>query len=210
MKHNTWMVRAGEAGWRFEDFERRGVVTIEWPELGDLAELKTREDFVRRVEQEHPAAKKGWIPSAAGQPYRFAREFKIGDSVVTYNPAERAYLVGKIVSDYQYSTQYADHPHSRNVEWRGRVDRDLLSVSTRNSLGAISTLFLIPVEAAAEIERLVGSTAAPTVAPNISTDQVIEQQEEDLYKDIRFKAFEFTKDKVSALDTNASSMKFIL
>ena len=77
MKHNTWMVRAGEAGWRFEDFERRGVVTIEWPELGDLAELKTREDFVERVQSEHPAAKKGRISSAAGQPFRFVHELNL-------------------------------------------------------------------------------------------------------------------------------------
>jgi len=200
MKYNTWMVRAGEAGWRFEDFQRRNVVTIEWPEMGDLAELKTREDFVRRVEREYPGAKKGWIPSAAGQPYRFVRDIKVGDAVVTYNPAERAYLVGKILSDYQYlPTQYPEQPHSRSVEWRGRVDRDLLSVSTRNSLGAISTLFLIPAEAAAEIERLVGNASAPSVVPIITTDPVIEQQVEDLYKDIRSKAFEFTKDKLSAL-----------
>lgn len=201
MKNNTWMVRAGEGGWRFEEFERRSVVTIEWPEMGDLAELKTREDFVRRVAREYPGAKKGWIPSAAGQPYRFVREIKVGDAVVTYNPAERSYLVGKILSDYQYlPTQHPEEPHSRSVEWRGRVARDLLSVSTRNSLGAISTLFLIPTDAATDIERFVGSAMLPPLAPIIATDLVVEQQVEDLYKDIRSKSFEFIKDKLSALD----------
>lgn len=41
------------------------------------------------------------------------------------------------------------------------VLRDLLSVSTKNSLGPISTLLLVPHDANDEIERLMGS---PTMA----------------------------------------------
>jgi restriction system protein len=45
-------------------------------------------------------------------------------------------------------------PHIREVKWEGQVDRDRLSVATRNSLGAISTLFKVPDEAATEIHAL--------------------------------------------------------
>lgn len=199
MAHLTWMVRAGEGGWRFGDFEAHSLVSIGWPELGNLSAMRTREDFVRAIASAYPDATRGWIPSAAGQVFRFAREVKVGDAVVTYCPSERFYLVGAITGEYQYAPEKSgDQPHMRKVQWRGRIDRDRLSVSTRNSLGAISTLFLIPPEAADEIENLVGVSASqppPTVPDAAATQQV-----EDLYKDLQAKAFEFIKDMVSVLD----------
>ncbi len=201
MKSNTWMVRAGEGGWRFEDFERQGVVTIGWVQMGDMSGLRTREDFVRQTAKCFPDGKKGWVPGAAGQVYRFVREIKAGDTVVTYNPSERVYLVGRITGEYQHAPeQSAEQPNLRKVEWRGRVDRDLLSVSARNSLGAISTLFSIAPDVAAEIEGLVGSghrAPKPVVAPDAVE---VDQEVDNLYKDIQQRAFEFTKDKVSQLD----------
>ena len=195
-----WMVRAGEGGLRFEEFERDGIVGIGWQEMGDMSPLRSREDFVRRVERSYPAAKKTWIPNAAGQAFRFAREIKAGDAVLTYNPAERAYLAGTVVGDYEYAPSPAGErqPNRRRVEWRGRVLRDQLSVATRNSLGAISTLFLVPVEAAAEIERFLG--AAPIAQAVVPPPATVDDAVDDLYKDVQAKAFEFIKDKVSELD----------
>jgi restriction system protein len=82
------------------------------------------------------------------------------------------------------------------------VFRDQLSVGTRNSLGAISTLFVIPPDSATEIERLlVGKRAAASPADSTSTaPSPAEEEVEDLYKDMQAKAFEFTKDRLSQLD----------
>jgi restriction system protein len=191
-----WMVRAGERAWRFEEFERGALVSIGWHEMGDLNPLRTRDDFVRQTERSYPDAKKAWIPGAAGQVFRFVREIKVGDSVLTYNPAERSYLVGTVTSEYEYAKQLsAEQPNLRHVKWRGRVARDQLSVATRNSLGAISTLFVVPADAAAEIEQLL---AGQPLVPN--TTKASEDDVDDLYKDIQAKAFEFIKDKVSELD----------
>jgi len=194
-----WMVRAGERAWRIEEFERESLVSIGWQEMGDMSALRTREEFVRQVERSYPEAKKAWIPGAAGQAFRFVREIKVSDAVVTYNPAERAYLVGTVIGNYEYAVQLStEQPNLRRVKWRGRVARDQLSVAARNSLGAISTLFVIPPEAAAEIERLLtGQTEVPAAAPGFA---VADEAVDDLYKDIQAKAFEFIKDKVSQLD----------
>ncbi len=194
-----WMVRAGERAWRIEEFERESLVSIGWQEMGDMSALRTREEFVRQVERSYPEAKKAWIPGAAGQAFRFVREIKVGDAVVTYNPAERAYLVGTVTGTYEYAVKLsAEQPNLRRVKWRGRVARDQLSVAARNSLGAISTLFVIPPEAAAEIERLLtGQTQIAVAAPSAV---VADEEVDDLYKDIQAKAFEFIKDKVSQLD----------
>lgn len=74
---------------------------------------------------------------------------KKGDYVLSYNPSSRKYMVGEITSDYYYSTDMEDedkdyiggHNDTRDVKWLGEVSRDKLSVSTKNTLGAISTLF---------------------------------------------------------------------
>ncbi len=44
-----WMVRAGEGGWLFEEFERLSIVSIGWHEMGPLHQLRSRDDFVKCV-----------------------------------------------------------------------------------------------------------------------------------------------------------------
>ncbi|WP_271007787.1 restriction endonuclease [Paucibacter sp. B51] len=194
-----WMVRAGEAGWRFDEFERESIVSIGWHEMGDLTALQGRDAFMRQVELSYPKAKPSTYPSSAGQVFRFVREIKVGDSVLTYSPPQRSYLVGVVEGTYEYApAASAEQPNQRKVRWLGRVMRDNLSVATRNSLGAISTLFMVPAEAAAEIERFLSGTAPAVMSTPAAPD--VEEQVDDLYKDIQGKAFEFIKDKVSQLD----------
>jgi restriction system protein len=197
-----WMVRAGEGGFRFDDFKSGSRVSIGWHEMGDMSSLLSREDFTRAVERTYQGLKKGQVTSYAGQPYRFVREIRVGDSVVTYDRSGRVYLVGTVTSDYQYApTEYAEQPNIRRVNWRGEVARDGLSVASRNSLGAISTLFQVPADAASEIERLV-SGGAPAPAPDATPvqDGAVSAEVDDLYRDLHFKSVEFIKDKVNQLD----------
>lgn len=198
----TWMVRAGEGGWLFDEFERQSVVSVGWHEMGPLQALKSRAEFVAAAERAYPGGKKFSLAISAGQLYRFVREVKLGDTVLTYNPAERAYLVGTVAGEYEYVPDAAGRqPNRRAVKWRGRVPRDKLSVTTRNSLGAISTLFVLPAEAAQEIEsQLTGTAALAPVAQPGLPDEAAEDAVVDLYKDIQAKAFEFIKDRVSQLD----------
>jgi restriction system protein len=114
------------------------------------------------------------------------------------------YLVGTIVGEYVYDTALsAEQPNIRKVKWRGRIDRDRLTVATRNSLGAISTIFLLPPDAAQEVEALLANPQGQ--APNKATEEpqavVVERQQvEELYRDVQARGFEFIKDMVIALD----------
>lgn len=196
-----WMVRAGEGGFRFEEFKTESLVSIGWHEVGDMSHFKTRPEFTRAVEQHLPGAKTAQVAASAGQTYRFVREMGLGDRVVSYDPSERIYLVGEVISGYEYRPERSpEHPNIRRVRWLGQVARDALSVSARNSLGSISTLFLIPAPVAAEIESLLVGAAAKSRTP--SATELIEPAEavDDLYKDVQSKGFEFIKDRVNALD----------
>ncbi|GKS83089.1 restriction endonuclease [Acidovorax sp. SUPP1855] len=195
-----WMVRAGEGGFRFEDFQSQSLVTIGWHEMGDLNALRHRADFQKAAAAAYPNLSTGTLSSYAGQTFRFVREMKVGDNVVTYNPSERIYLLGTVAGDYAHAgTAQGDHPNRRLVQWRGTIARDGLSVAARASLGSISTLFQIPLEVGQELEKLVaqpaGTLASPAVPLDVTTDEVGSQ-----YKDIQNQALEFIKDRVSALD----------
>ncbi len=205
-----WMVRAGEAGFMFEAFKEGSRVSIGWQDLGDLSTLQSREDFYRAVSNAYPSSKKGQMIASAGQAFRFVREIKVGDSVVTYDRSERIYLVGNVRNDYEFALQLSsEQPNIRRVQWHGQVSRDSLSVSARNSLGSISTLFVIPPEVADEIQCLLAGrqterkTSQNTDLKNDSislTDVAGDILVDDLYKDIQAKGLEFTKDKVNQLD----------
>jgi restriction system protein len=194
-----WMVRAGEAGWRFEEFKAGSLVSIGWKELGDLTSLATRENFQRAVAAAYPSARKGQLAASTGQVFRFVREIKSGDAIVTYDRSERVYLVGTVVGDYEYAPHLSlEQPNIHRVTWRGTVARDVLSVSARNSLGAIATLFQVPSDVASEIEQILAGMK-PAKKQVVPTERGGDELVEDLYKDIQAKGFEFIKDRVNEL-----------
>lgn len=193
-----WMVRAEVGGKYFDDFRSKSIVAIGWVNLGDMSLLKTREAFSQAVSKAFPDMKKMQVAISAGQTFRFAREMKIGDRVLTYDPSRRVYLVGTITSDYFYdNSMIEDEPNCRRVEWQGEVPRDHLTVNAKNSLGAISTLFLLPDDAAIEIENLLAGATPAKPAAEVEDEATAV---DTLLKDIQGKAFEFIKDKVSRLD----------
>jgi restriction system protein len=194
-----WMIRAGEGGFRFEDFKANSSVSIGWHEVGDLSLRNTREDFLSAVRKAYPQMRKGQVPSAAGQLFRFVREIETDDTVITYSSEERVYLIGTVVSSYAFKPVFGDHPNVRTIRWIGQISRDALSVDARNSLGSTLTLFRIPEEVAAEIMALVTSGTSPISTPKRFEDIPDVEQVEDLFRDQQLKSFEFIKDKVNSL-----------
>lgn len=196
----TWVVRAGEAGWRFEEFKSGGLVSIGWTEMGDLCALRSREDFQKAAALAYPNARKAQLAASAGQVFRFVREIKVGDTVVTYDRSERVYLVGSVAGEYEYAPQLSqEQPNIHKVQWRGSVSRDNLSVAARNSLGAIATLFQVSPEVANEIERQLSGPAPARKSIPLPMERGGDEQVDDLYKDTQAKGFEFIKDKVNEL-----------
>lgn len=202
---SLWMVRAGAGAGFFEEFERQGLVAVGWVEVGGLSGFRTREAFIDAVRRAYPMQKQGAVAITAGQLYRFVHLMQPGDRVLTYNPEARQYLLGTVTGNYSYEpNRLPALPNVRSVQWEAAVDRDNLSVSTRNSLGSISTLFALPPSAVSEIERVAQAPNAPRAAATTDSTAVEplteEAQVDDLYKDAQAKAFEFTKDKVNLLD----------
>ncbi len=194
-----WMVRAGEGGVLVDDFRAGSFVSIGWVDMGDMSALKTRDQFTKAVEKAYPTSRKMQVAASAGQAFRFVREMKPGDRILTYDPSKREYLLGAITGDYSHKpSDNHPYPQVRPVKWEGMVKRDSLSVSTRNSLGAIATLFQIPPDAADELGKLLAGVPVSTALVGQPAED--ETQVDSIFRDIQNKAFEFIKDKITQLE----------
>jgi restriction system protein len=192
MEKNMWMVRAGEGGILFDEFKDKNLVAIGWHSLGNLTTI--RQDDVRSLmAKKYTEDNKYSLNKQAGMVKRFRFEFQKGDYVITYNPTERVYLVGEVISEYIYDTKLLneDFPNIRKVKWIKEISRDYLSVSTRNTLGAKSALFKLGDDAQAEIEALLEGKPEE-IEP--------EADEEQVREDMIEQSKEMIKDKVSQLD----------
>lgn len=196
MSKTMWMVRSASGGRLADECREKGVVAIGWGDLGDVNQYKDKKVIISALKKSWPEWKSGKIQSSASQLIRFRDEFSIGDRVITYDSSRRVYLVGTIQGDYKYEPEkIPDLQNIRPVEWEGEVDRDRLSVSTRNSLGSTLTLFRIPKSAAEEIEAALQGAPARVVID----DEQEEESEEEILQRYREEAFEIIKDRVNKL-----------
>lgn len=196
---HMWMVRAGQGATYVEDFIDKNVVAIGWSEVGEIKVGLTREAISRQLATVWPAMNAGKLAISAGQIYRFLNEIQVGDKVVTYDPGRRIYHVGQIAGAPRYAPDLFDElPRVRDVKWLGEVSRDVIvDPSTKNTLGAISTLFLLSEEAAAEIVALLGGRTAPKVAIQASEDEEIAEEGAN---DLQARSRELIKDRITGLD----------
>ncbi len=190
------MVRA-EGGSFVEAFIEKGVVAMSFGVFSDFDKVTTKATAIKLFHAAYPDYSKGKAGINGGQLYRFLHEIKVNDRVVTYNPSRRVYHVGTVAGEHVYDPNVIPElPCCRTVNWEGEVSRDLLSVPTKNTLGAISTLFLLSDTAAAEIENVLKKGSSDVV----QTDDEEKTEEVYLLKDMQNKSKEFIKDQVNKLE----------
>lgn len=193
---NTWMIRAGESG-RLIDKFAEGFVAVGYQELGDMSSFKDKDEMRAHYLKSYPNGKKGAVANQVAMFYKFHSLVAINDNVVSYDTSKREYLVGTIIGGYEYRPDVVgDYPHVRKVEWRGRVSRDDISTTSRNSLGSILTLFAINEDVSNDIQSALTGTK-----PANKEEQLDEEESSlgEIRKEIKEKAHEFIKDKILEL-----------
>jgi restriction system protein len=192
-----WMVR-GESGRLYDDFRERGVVAIGWNQIAvDAKPGMTRKELTKLYLAAEPHAKQGRAISGASQVWRFINEIAEGDHVITYSPANRTYMLGKVTGAAKYRPEWAEEKMglARSVEWQaGEINRDDLGAATKNSLGSTLTVFLIPPVAAQDI--LAAGSGKPR---KVLVEEEVAVEDIDAPADIEQQALESIKDKVSEL-----------
>ena len=189
---NIWMVRAGEGGRLIEEFAK-GYVAVGWYELGDMSSYSSQKEMRKHYNSCYAHERKGQINLGFSMFYKFHTTIKRGDKVMTYDTKNRNYLIGTIEGDYEYKPKkVGDYPHIRKVKWEGKVSRDSISATSKNSLGAIGTLFSVNDEVWAEIQA---ALAGKTLEKD-SGDK------DEVRREVKENAHEFIKDKLLELDSD--------
>ena len=192
-----WMVRAGESGYLAKDFAN-GFVAIGFDKLGDMTDVTTQDAIRQKYVAAYPDARPGEIGNPVAIFYKFRTVLSVNDTILSYDPETRDYLIGKIASDYYYKPgEVPDYHHVRKVQWEGRVCRDSLSATSRNSLGSTLTMFSINDDVWADIQAVLSG------APVISQEDTGEEDKKELQllkEDNIGKARELIKDKILKLN----------
>ena len=198
MEKSVWMIRA-EGGTLIDFFLENNVVSIGWHEIGDLTKLTSKDVIVDIINRKWPDNPAGRNLAWASVAHRFRNIIRKGDRVVTYDPSKRIYHYGEIVSEYIYDPALNEEwPNHRKVKWLSQILRDELSVTTKNVLGAVITLFKLSETATSEIEAKV--KGGPSITVILEGDDEEAFEEEDLLKNIQAKSREFIKDKINKLN----------
>jgi restriction system protein len=195
-KH-AWMVRSGNDNQLVDQVESKSAVAIGWAAMGDLSDLKSREDFKARYQNAYPEHSSTRVAVNAGQIYRFCREIKPGDYILTYDKAARELLVGIVEGSYAHLPELfsPEYPNVHRVQWMKRTSRDAYTIAARNSMGSVLTVFQID-DYIGEIYTLVTDTT-----PVAQTEQIVEATETPpFYEETKAKADELIADLVSQLD----------
>jgi restriction system protein len=199
MAKQVWMVRAGRDSVFIDEFLSRKMVAIGWSNVGDLSNIQSREQIAQLVEKCWPEFNKFQRSTSVGQVYRFRTELTPGQTVATYDSGRRIYHLGTVTGDYVYHPEFdPELVHTRSVRWEKEISRDILSAETKNSLGAISTIFCVSEEATSE---LLGIDQTISEMPKSDSPLREEEVEADaeVRKDTEQRALEFLQDRLSKL-----------
>lgn len=192
-----WVIRAGRGGELINEFLKNKVAAIGWDKVGTLDQYNDRETLLSSIMSAWPEYKKNKAAITASHLFRFAHDIKSGDRVLTYDTSRRIYWLGSVIGKYKYSPGTIEtFPHILPVDWEKEVKRDVLSVSTKNRLGSIATLFLVAEDAALEVLKVASGQEGISAAES----EEVESDEEYLLEDIIARSREFIKDRLNALD----------
>lgn len=138
----VWLVRAGRHGEQ-EDFAlEKGFAVVGWSDMGDVSDLRTRQDVLNELTRVRPNAKAKSLEVQANQLWTFVHRIQVGDLVVLPLKKQAMMAVGTIKGPYAY---HADFPpgcrHARPTEWiRKDVPRSAFGQDLLYSLGALMTV----------------------------------------------------------------------
>lgn len=192
-----WKVNAGRRSALAGEFLERGVVAIGWRDAGDYSKDDSWEAVYRRISGAYPDQTDRQKQVSAGQIWRFLNEIQVGDDVLTYDPSDRSYHLGKITGQPDYRPSDIDLlPVQRSVKWETAVSRDKLSDAAKGKLGAILTLFLVAPSASAELRALSGQ---PAPTEGLPAELTSEEEFADPFDGLEEQAIEKVKDRLLAL-----------
>lgn len=193
-----WKITSGRGSRLTKQFVENNLVAVGLDDETDFTSVSNRDEMRQLVARRVPTLTEKQVIVAGSQLWRFLDELKMGDEVLVYEPDTRNYHFGEIRGKARFELGLMpDLPVVRSVVWQSEVARDALETTTKNSLGAVLTLFKVPADAEADVRKVISGNktkAEPTNIEDIETDAAF-----DPFSDIEGLALERIKDRINAL-----------
>ncbi len=161
----VWGIHAGKTGDAEPLFLKKNVVALGWDQMGDLSTIKAdREAFKAKLIDAYPKTKPGAIPVAAGQPFRFIYELKIGDVVVYPSKSDRQVHIGIVEGEYKYNPSLSvGYPNTRSIKWEKSLPRTSFTQGALYEIGSAMSFFQVKTYADEYLSALEGKViSSPT------------------------------------------------
>lgn len=195
----AWMIRAGRGGVYASDWLGRGVIGIGWDFDGADIAAMDREQIRAAYCCIHPGDSKGKVAAGVGHVYRFAHDMTTGSTVVMYDPESRLYHLGVITGPCVAVCDMDGVTYTRDVTWGETAPRDVLSPSSKNSLGGIQTIFAVSDEVMADLMNAAKDKSAVPSNDSAIDDNNATNDEETLAATYD-NGIELIKDRVNQFD----------
>lgn len=119
-----WMFGAGKGSNMWDEFYNKGIMGINWDELGDLKQYSTKESIKEKMKEVY--GQNSNYKMAGHATWQFAYEINIGDIVYVKKGVDKLIGRGIVTSDYIYDSSREEYLHIRTVNWthNGEWDHD--------------------------------------------------------------------------------------
>ena len=193
------MIRAGRGGVYATSWLERDVIGIGWDFDGADIAAMNREQIRAAYGQAHPGDSKGKVAAGVGQVYRFAHDMTTDSTGVMSDPESRLYHLGVITGPCVAVCDMDGVTYTRDVTWGETAPRDVLSPSSKNSLGGIQTIFAVSDEVMVDLMNAAKDKSAVPSNDSAIDDSNATNDEETLAATYD-NGIELIKDRVNQLD----------
>ncbi|MDM8555648.1 AAA family ATPase [Desulfococcaceae bacterium HSG7] len=111
-----WIYAPGENAKMWEEFYQQGIMAIDWVELGDLNNYKTKEEIAAKLQEIEGTTSSKKNDAAAN--YEFKEVISIGDIVIVKKGISKLLGYGVVTSDYFYDSDRNHYQKCRKVDWK--------------------------------------------------------------------------------------------
>lgn len=114
-KKRYWIYAPGENSSKWDEFYNQGIMGIEWDEMGDLKQYKSKEDMKAKMKELYGPELS--YKNSALATWQFANEIQIGDIVFAKKGMYKVIGRGIVETDYIYDPSRKSYKHIRKIKW---------------------------------------------------------------------------------------------
>lgn len=183
-----------------EDFIQSDFVWLNFWIDFNLNNIKDKNNLLEILQKTYPDDKRWALVSRSSMLIKFKNQIKKWDFICIYDNNARIYNLWIIESDYFFDDLLITK-HARKVKRLWFIERDLLSIESKNSLWAISSLFNPANFVISELQEKLNIKSNNVYKEDKIDEKEIIEKNDEFWKDYYIKlSKEYIADKLEKLD----------